>query len=253
MRILVISDVHANYRGLKAVIDKFHNVDEIWCLGDTVEYGPSPSKCIELVRQYCKHVVRGNHEDSFVNQQPTKAGGWSGWFPNNTTEETLNYIRQLPSIISTEADGISYCLVHGSPRNHSQGILNPYADQSDNIKEIEGTVEDRIAAGHSHMAMKLEVGGKLVVNPGTIGQPWDGDYRAQCMLIEDGEFRFERVEYSLHALKQDYIHSKMDQIQAKTWFDYTRTGIVNVHGLRIGPFTPRQKRISLEIPYPDTP
>ena len=85
----------------------------------------------------------------------------------------------------------------------------------------------------------MEVGGKLVVNPNTIGQPLDSDYQAQCMLIENGKFLFERVEFSLHLNK---IHSKMGQIQAKTWFNHTRTGIVDIHKLQIGQFTPIQKR-----------
>jgi hypothetical protein len=59
------------------------------------------------------------------------------------------------------------------------------------------------------------------------------------MLIEEGGFRFERVEYCLHALKKDYLQSGMDQQQAKIWFDYTRTGIVDPHGIQLGPFSPR--------------
>ena len=54
MKILVISDIHSNYRALKATLDTFDNVDEVWCLGDIVEYGPRPSDCINLVRQNCQ-------------------------------------------------------------------------------------------------------------------------------------------------------------------------------------------------------
>lgn len=239
MRILVIADIHANYRGLKAVIDKFPDVDEIWCLGDIVEYGPCPSECVDLVHTHCKHVIRGNHDDHFAVQQPSQTVGWSGWFPHHTTIETLDYLQKLPSLLSTEVEKRSYCLVHGSPKHHTSGRLHPYADEGDNLEAIQGTSEDRILSGHTHMAMKFEVKGKLVVNPGTIGQPRDGDYRAQCMLIEERGFRFERVEYCLHALKKDYLQSGMDQQQAKIWFDYTRTGIVDPHGIQLGPFSPR--------------
>ena len=88
------------------------------------------------------------------------------------------------------------------------------------------------------MAMQLEIDGKLVANPGTIGQPRDGDYRAQCIVIEDGQIQYHRVDYDLDLLAQDYQHSAMNPEQADIWFFYTRNGIVDVHGLQLGPFSP---------------
>ena len=88
------------------------------------------------------------------------------------------------------------------------------------------------------MAMRLEIDGKLVANPGTIGQPRDGDYRSQCIVIEDGQIQYHRVDYDLDLLAQDYQHSAMNPAQAEIWLSYTCNGIVDVHGLQLGPFSP---------------
>ena len=88
------------------------------------------------------------------------------------------------------------------------------------------------------MAMRLEIDGKLVANPGTIGQPRDGDYRAQCIVIEDGQILCHRVDYGLDLLAQDYQHSAMNPAQAEIWWSYTCNGIVDVHGLQLGPCSP---------------
>ena len=237
MRILVISDIHSNYRALKATLDTFDDVDEVWCLGDIVEYGPRPSDCIELVRQNCQQVVIGNHDLYFSKCLPQSNYGWTGWYPNNTPINDLDYISGLPSLLTLDRDGISYCLVHGSPANHLTGRLHPHAEEIENIQSLKNADQDRILAGHTHMAMQIEIDGKLVVNPGTIGQPRDGDYRAQCMIIDNGCIQHHRVEYDLDLLAEDYYKSGMDINQANLWLTYTRNGIVEVHGLQIGPLS----------------
>jgi diadenosine tetraphosphatase ApaH/serine/threonine PP2A family protein phosphatase len=87
------------------------------------------------------------------------------------------------------------------------------------------------------MAFIHDIDGRLLVNAGTIGQPRDGDYRAQCMLIEDGAIRFERVDYDLEALRGDYAQSCLPDDIKETWFRYTQQGVVDVHGLQLGPFS----------------
>ena len=70
-------------------------------------------------------------------------------------------------------------------------------------------------------------------------EPRDGDYRAQCVVIEDGTARFERVDYDLNSLQREYRRSGLPEALAATWFDYTRRGVVDVHGLQRGPLSPR--------------
>ncbi|MCZ6676227.1 MAG: metallophosphoesterase family protein [Candidatus Poribacteria bacterium] len=240
MRILLISDIHSNYRALKAVLEKYGNsAGEIWCLGDIVEYGPCPSECIDLVRRHCRYVVQGNHDKSFAEYNPAAGNpnAWAAYDRDSAKPSDLEYLLNLPTSISVTIDRTSYLLVHGSPSDHLSGALWPHTEASILQETVDSCREDSILCGHTHMAMVLEVGGKTIVNTGTIGQPRDGDYRAQCMLIEDGVFRLERVDYDLVALAHDYERATLpDQIKVD-WLRYTRQGIVEVHGLQLGPFS----------------
>jgi len=232
-RILLIADVHANYRALEAVLDRFGSCDEIWCLGDIVEFGPSPSECIDLVRQACRYVVKGNHDDHFVKCDPQA----SAWARQTVGTADAGHLRDLPTSVSTEVNGMSCFLVHGSPRDHLIGRLEPASSPMALREAAESRSEDCILCAHTHIAMDTNVGDTRIVNIGTVGQPRDGDYRAQCMVIEDGGIRFERVEYDLDALEHDYRQSPLDESVKKEWMRYTREGVVPAHGLQLGPFS----------------
>ena len=236
MQVLLVSDIHANSRALAAVLERFGGADEIWCLGDIVEYGPCPGECIELVRRHCRLVVQGNHDASFANPE---APGWGQYDRHTVPPEGLDYLRKLPTAVSAVADGLSYLVVHGSPQDPLSGSLKPDMGQESLCEAVAGCGEDRVLCAHTHTAMIAEAGGHLVANTGTIGQPRDGDYRAQCMVLEDGTLRFERVEYDLDALAHDYEAAPLPDPVKKEWLRYTRQGIVDVHGLQLGPFSAR--------------
>lgn len=237
MQILLITDIHANLRAMQAVLDRYDHADEVWCLGDIVEYGPSPNECIALVREHCRHVVQGNHDGSYA----TAAGASQAdnvWAMGSVPEDAA-WLVDLPTSLTVTVDGFSYYLVHASPQDPLRGTLWPHTGpaQFEEALRIAGT--NRVLFGHSHMAFIEEIDACLLVNAGTIGQPRDGDYRAQCMLIEDGEIRFERVDYDLEALRRDYARSCLPGDIKETWFRYTQQGIVDVHGLQLGPFSAR--------------
>lgn len=247
MRILVIADIHSNSRALKAVLDKFGTSDEIWCLGDIVEYGPSPSECISLVKESCTKVVRGNHDESTGRYDPGSGGrGWASYDGEAVSPEERRYLLSLPDTLSVSIGEESFLLLHGSPGNPNSGALWPHTDHADLQNEISEVRERHILCGHTHMAMNLEAGSHRILNPGTIGQPRDGDYRAQCLLIDDGDYFFERVEYDLDALEYDYKNSTIPEDVQETWTRYTRKGIVEVHGLQLGPFSARPRPTELK-------
>ncbi len=238
MQILLIADIHANSRALQAVLDAHPEADEIWCFGDIVEYGPSPMRCIELIRRHCHHVVQGNHDVSYAQGiQQAQANIWLGADCERVHTADADYLIGLPQQITVSVDGVSYYLVHGSPRNPLSGSLKPNSGSEHLQGAVEQVEADVIVCGHTHMAMLLPVGNKTIVNVGTVGQPRDGDYRAQCMVIEDGIFYFERIPYDLETLAQDYARSSLPEPVRQVWLDYSRRGIVDVHGLQSGPFS----------------
>ena len=236
MQVLLVSDIHANRCALEAVFERFDSVDEVWCLGDIVEYGPCPGACIDLVRRHCRHVVQGNHDASFADPE---APGWGRLDRHTVSAEDMAYLRGLPASISVPADDASYLLVHGSPLDPLSGRLEPDMAPAQLGEAVAGSRASHVLCGHTHKAMIAEADGHVIANTGTVGQPRDGDYRAQCMVLDDGVLRFERVDYDLDALARDYAASSLSEPMKKEWFDYTRRGIVDVHGLQLGPFSAR--------------
>ena len=236
MKILILSDIHANLRALQAVLDFHRDADEVWCLGDIVEYGPCPSECVDLVRQCCRHVVMGNHDASYADDASPAAD--NVWARGRKSEDTA-WLRALPTSLTVSCDGYSNYLVHATPQDPLRGVLWPDAQPAELEEALRVAAADRVFCGHTHMAFTAEKDGRCLVNTGTIGQPRDGDYRAQCVLIDDGEIRFERVEYDLEALRLDYARAPLPEAIKKTWFRYTAQGIVDPHGLQLGPFSAR--------------
>ncbi len=282
MRILILSDIHSNLRGLQAVLDRFGDADEVWCLGDIVEFGPCPAECIALVRERCSRVIKGNHDVSFVGEDmmrkrpqgdrivPPEPKGWARYDRHAVNDDDIAWLDGLPESVTIDVDGQLFLLVHGTPADPLDGKLYPLnntgagspvppptalgspgpmsaANGGNALQPIDAPeayraaladcAADVILSGHTHIAMIEPFDGKLVVNTGTIGQPRDRDYRAQCMLYEDGRFRFERVDYDLDALACDYERSPLPDDVKRTWLDYTRRGVVDVHGVQLGPFS----------------
>ncbi len=225
MRILILADIHSNYRALKAVLDRFGDrADEVWCLGDVISWGPLPIECMDLVRARCKHVVVGNHD------------GGPGSLPADARAEYARFIEELPDRITVELDGRSYLLAHNPPGHSGYLTSKTPAEAFQDIAA--GFDEDVLLVGHSHTAMIVELpGGKMLVNAGTVGQPRDGDPRAQCMILDEGVFRFERVQYDLDAYEADCRRTNIMGGLTDTLIRWTRRGIVDVHGLQLGPFS----------------
>lgn len=222
MRALIVSDVHSNLAAFRAVIadaEGHGGFDEIWSLGDLVGYGPEPSECVELLRSYSHSAIVGNHDLAAVggisldrfNPYAAAANRWTG---EQLTREQAEYIGALP--LTLEID--EFTLAHGSPR--------------DPIWEYVVTVEAAIGCfthidtywclvGHSHTpflcvprgttdaafmgfpegrAVRLD-DDAVIVNPGSVGQPRDGDARASYVVFDDATRTVEhrRVAYDIAA------------------------------------------------------
>ena len=230
MRALIVSDIHSNLEAFRAVIedvDARGGFDEIWSLGDLVGYGPEPSKCVELLRSYPHNAVAGNHDLAAIGKLPLDrfnpyAAAANRWTAEQLTREQADYIGELP--LTLEID--EFTLAHGSPR--------------DPIWEYLTTVDAAIACfthidtywclvGHSHVPflcipradgaafMAFPKGRTiqldeeaLIINPGSVGQPRDGDPRASYVLYDDTAqtVAHHRVDYDITATQD-----KMRQLQ----------------------------------------
>ena len=117
MRVLIISDIHANLTALEAVLEHANDRDAVWCLGDLVGYGPDPNECIELVAGFPNSIcLIGNHDQAVMGEIPisrfnTDAGAVVAWTQSILTEQNQAFLNTLPSKVTLEG----YTLAHGSP------------------------------------------------------------------------------------------------------------------------------------------
>jgi predicted phosphodiesterase len=218
MRIAVLSDIHANLHALEAVLADIDRqaVDEIWCLGDVVGYGPRPNECIELTRERAALALCGNHDLAATGGLDIvdfsgDAGTAVRWTESVLSPDNADWLRSLePSAARADAE-----LFHGSPRDP---VWDYVLSHEVARESLEATTAPLVIVGHSHVALALSLDGddleggpapaatevrtdgrRWLLNPGSVGQPRDGDPRAAYLLIEDGPRRgtFRRVPYPI--------------------------------------------------------
>ncbi len=220
MQNAIIADIHANLAAFTAVLDDIkrrEEVEEVWCLGDVVGYGPDPHQCIELLRQ-CNHVcIAGNHDWAAIGKINTSefnpdAAVACRWTAQQLTPEDVEYLENLPLVIQKE----DFTLVHGSPREPIWEYLISTSLAKENFAHFKSQF---CLVGHSHVPLVFrhsETGtcsfsqfltnvglvlgkSRLIINPGGVGQPRDGDPRASY-AIYDSETRLvklHRVTYDI--------------------------------------------------------
>ena len=219
MRILVISDVHGNLPALEAVLGAARGYDEVIVLGDLVDYGPWPGEAIDRVRSLGARVVRGNHDHAVaygVDCRCGEATHWlSTWFRENITIPSLSkgdreWLAGLPHRLTLPGDP-GATAVHAAPANPLYAYLHPWLRDQEACRLLSPST--RLApgetrgcrarglylVGHTHYQLLRVISGARVVNPGSVGQPRDGDPRASYAIVdlETGEATLARVRYDV--------------------------------------------------------
>ncbi|MEF8836152.1 MAG: metallophosphoesterase family protein [Candidatus Thermoplasmatota archaeon] len=198
MRILLISDVHGNYEALKEVLAE-EEYDRLYCMGDIVDYGPSNEECVQAIRDKADLVVRGNHDNAVafgvdcgcgyeikeLSQEVRKIT------VEDISKESKEYLSEIPMTESRE----DYFLTHAS-KDDLYKYLKPETSE-DEFEEFKDINQDIVLLGHTHIPMDREIKGKRYINPGSLGQPRDGDTRAAYAVLEDDEITFKRLEYDI--------------------------------------------------------
>jgi len=207
MRLLIISDIHGNKEALDAVMAVSH--DEVICLGDLVDYGPSPGECIDMLMEQKIPIIMGNHDSAVAFRMDS---GWGYAYKHlslSTREYTWNvlndvqieFLRKLPMNIKREENGKKLYFTHGCPLSFYDYIKQDTPEKTiqEYIKEVEA---DFIFIGHSHIPFIRKVGTVTLVNPGSVGQPRDGDTRVSCAIFDTDTLKADivRVEYNVESV-----------------------------------------------------
>ncbi len=202
MKILIVADIHANWPALSAIRESF---DECLFLGDLVDYGPNPVPCIEWVKTHATAAVRGNHDHAVAQKIVARGGAgfrqlaaatrplqWEALAPSH-----LKYLARLPVTRHLRLGATRFALVHATPRDPMDEYLAD--DRAGWEARLEGIDADILCVGHSHVQFHLEFDGVQVLNPGSVGQPRDGDPRCAYAVIEGGKIELRRVAYDIDA------------------------------------------------------
>ena len=222
MRVAAIADIHANLPALEAVLEAVEaaGAEEVWCLGDVVGYGADPDACADLVRERCAVSLAGNHDLAVLGELRTSAFSEAAaagveWTRDNVAERTLEFLGGLEPVGRRQEVALS----HGSPRDPVwEYVLS--AEQAEACFEVQ---PERVGLiGHSHVSLFFSQGarnepgevrgarmsdgaqleieqGAWLLNPGSVGQPRDGDPRAAWLELdtEAQTARFHRVPYEI--------------------------------------------------------
>ncbi|MBI3912950.1 MAG: metallophosphoesterase family protein [Chloroflexi bacterium] len=222
MKILIISDIHANLTAFQTVVDAAGEFDRVWCLGDVVGYGPQPNECVEQLRALKPLCLAGNHDWAVIEKIDLgefnpDARQATLWTREQLTPHNLDWLHLLPERVPTELE--KFTLVHGSPRYPIwEYVLGPA------IARINFDYFDTpfCLMGHTHVPVVYRLKAdedlaipeplpettsfqfgpeRMMVNPGSVGQPRDGDPRAAYAILDTDTLTIthKRIEYNIGA------------------------------------------------------
>lgn len=210
MRLAFLSDVHANLHALSGIMEflEGEGIDEAFCLGDIVGYNAHPNECIEILRKHGVRSVMGNHDWAATQGSPEGFNLFAvegvKYARRVLKEENARWLRSLPRELHVIPGGASLALYHGSPRDPLLEYVFPFTDEErlEELARIAGG-PDAVVLGHTHLPMRLGER-TLFLNPGSVGQPRDGDPRASCMILDPAtrDTTFHRVPYDVEAAAQ---------------------------------------------------
>jgi len=220
MRYAVVSDIHSNLPALEAVLEDANHVgfDQIICLGDMVGYGPNPNECIDAIFAYDNNTIAGNHDWGAIGKAELlifnrDARDALNWTQAELTPDHLNLLTSLPT---TQPLNHAILLSHGSPRKPVWEYLVETTAAVANFSEFDFELA---LVGHTHLPLVFEykapdkiaflvpeknvplklAGRRLILNPGSVGQPRDMNPNASYAILDTDEqlWTFRRVAYSI--------------------------------------------------------
>ncbi len=198
MRIAIISDIHANFPALRAFSESW---DELWVIGDLVNYGPNPNEVIDWVQTHAHCVVRGNHDHAVgFSTDPRCSAPYramaaeTGAFTAKVlSEDSKRYLETLPLSIERRLREHTFYLCHATPSDPLFGYLDKDSAQWD--AEVEATRANVVVTGHTHVPFIRTMNHQTLINPGSIGQPKTGTPDACYAIWEDGRLELYRYPY----------------------------------------------------------
>ncbi len=235
MRVAVVSDIHSNLHALEAVLAAIDEEapDELWCLGDLVGYGPRPNECCTAIAERADVCLAGNHDLAIIGTIDLEefhgdAAAAARWNRDELTSDS----RAILDKLEPQANAHGVALYHGSARDPVwEYVLSDEAA----VATLALADSPLVLVGHSHVALQVVVSGEelegglapaglelelgglhALLNPGSVGQPRDGDPRAAWLLLdlEAQKAEFRRVEYDIARTQEEMREAELPEFLA---------------------------------------
>ncbi|MEM1725175.1 MAG: metallophosphoesterase family protein [Thermoplasmata archaeon] len=199
--LIIISDVHSNLYALEAVLSKVSNENKIVHAGDIVGYYTFPNEVVSIFKRKNIISIRGNHDRALLSENYFNFNEYAisalKWTQEKISKEALIYLYSIRDSIKLNVFGKRIAIYHGAPWDNDYYVMEEEA-----LETIIPEGIDILILGHTHIPFVKRYGNKMIINPGSVGQPRDGDPRASfAILTPDMEVRLERVEYDIDSVK----------------------------------------------------
>lgn len=229
MKIVIISDVHGNYDALSHLPEDY---DQLWVLGDLVNYGPQPGEVISFVRNRATHVVRGNHDHCVGFGEVTRCSPRLREMAETTrrytdavlSEEDKEYLRSLPLHIDVWVGQTRCRLCHALPSDPPfTNYPSPVEHWEDECRRVGASV---VLVAGGHVSYGRKVGSTIVANPGSLGQPRSGEPVASYAVLKDGKLSLRSFHYPVNLTAEKVRAMPISAAIRSELIEVLRTGLV---------------------------
>ncbi|MGC8663817.1 MAG: metallophosphoesterase family protein [Thermoplasmata archaeon] len=231
-RVLVISDIHSNYDALESVL--LENFDYLLISGDLVDYGPEPHKVIDEIKDKSDFIVIGNHDSANAFNIDCRCSEkfhdlsvyTRNFYKRLISNDQIKFLRSLPLFKNFEIDGVRFTMVHASMTDYLYDYVLPTIGDEDLVKKFKNSESDFVIFGHTHLPMVRRIKSTVYVNPGSVGQPRDGDWRTSYAIIDTNEksYFIKRIKYDLETTVQKINSMDMEINKKETLIKILRKG-----------------------------
>jgi putative phosphoesterase len=222
MKLAIVADIHSNLQALKAVMREIEGakIDQVVCAGDIVGYGANPNECCQIVGDAAAHAVLGNHEISALTKDTTgmnpHAAAASQWTASALEEGFQEFLRSLEIESKFEAGDMKVAMYHGSVESATEYVFE------DEISEdiVRSSGGDLLILGHTHVPYVKDFGSMMAINPGSVGQPRDGDPRASFAVLDTNRrsCTVRRVGYDIGGASEAILAAGLPRLLADRLF-----------------------------------
>lgn len=232
MKILIVSDLHANLEAVEALPGDF---DRLWVLGDLVNYGPDPAEVVEFVRARAAFVVRGNHDHSVGFDEDPRCSAAFRAMAEETRRYSLSvlsdahrqYLRELPLTATAQADGLQVLMCHAAPSDPLFEYRRPESPAwtSD---AVDAGIDVQLV-GHTHIPFERTVSARRIVNPGSVGQAKHGLPEVRYAIWQNGEITLAASPYDCEPTIEKLGRLSLSPAVFEDLAAVLRTGSVPAH------------------------